>query len=64
MKERTVMANFETDKRMRLCVDQEPTGVATTMAQEHIILGFIEKGLRPVFYMSRAMTSRKSTIQR
>ena len=32
-----VMANFKSNKRTRLYVDHGPTGVASTLAQEHTI---------------------------
>ena len=35
----TVMANFETDRKTRLYVDHGPSGVAATVAQEHMVPG-------------------------
>ena len=60
----TVMANFETDRGRRLYVDQGPTGVVFTVAQEHTILVSTKKVWRPMFHTSRAMTSMANATQR
>ena len=52
----TVMVNYETNRKTMLYVDHGPTGVASTVAQEHTLPESTDTVWRPVFYTSRAMT--------
>jgi transposase InsO family protein len=51
-----VMASFDPERKTRLYVDEGPTGVAATVAQQHRVEGMDHPVWRPVAYNSRAKT--------
>ena len=51
-----VMASFDPERKTRLYVDEGRTGVAATVAQQHLVEGMDHSVWRPVAYNSRAKT--------
>ena len=57
---KTVLANYEVDRKTRLYVDHGPHGIASTVAQLHELPDSKEAAWRPVQYSSRAMAKMAS----